>query len=308
MELPNNKGVLALIILLILAGGGGALYFLFKPKKKEEQLKNTPTEKIEEKPPVEGRDSLAGYKMPDNKIKDLFYDDTKEEPKTTALLLDSDEASNLIDETAKDMQNDPDVSKLIRKKYEIGKNIINQSFSDKKKEKLKYMFSRISGVDEEDYTTYPIYGEYEQLTSSLRRDLIAFNQVSFNDHNLTKKRKDSTWWFDSIGINVIFGSSKSHNYTAHEIWAGKVDERYLDFYKVVNGHDVSNILLIEKFKGGKSAYRAGGTYTLVSNWLNEMERFDLMTKEYAIDYLIQNGKIVRNADDKPNDKKGKMAL
>lgn len=300
MELQNNKGVLALVILFILAGGGTALYFLFKPKKEEKPKEQIKKKEEPKPPPVKGRDSLTGYRYDKNKIKDLFFDETKEDPKTTAVLLKSDEAKELIDDTMKDMQNDPDVSKLIRKKYEIGKNIISQAFNEKKKTELKKMFSLIDGVDSEDYTTLPVYGKYEGNASKLRQELKAFHDNYYKNHNLTKYRKDNgTWWFSSIGVNIVFGSSNSHNWSAHEIWAGQADRGSLNFYKTVNGHDVEDIFLIEKFKSdGNAAYVAGGTYTLVEKWLMEMSRFDDMTKEYAIDYLIQRGKIVRNEADK----------
>lgn len=302
----QNKGVLALVILMILAGGGAAFYFLLKPKKDE---KPKETKKQETKPPpVKGRESLTGYKMDDNKIRDLFYNQSKGDPKTTAFLLSSDEAKTLIDDTVKDMQNDPDVSKLIRKKYQIGKNIISQAFSEKKKTELKKMFALIDGVDPDDFTTLPVYGKYEGNASKLRQELKAFHNNYYKNHNLTKYRKDNgTWWFSSIGVNIVFGSSNSHNWSAHEIWAGQADRDSLDFYKIVNGHDVADIFLIEKFlSDGNSAYVAGGIYTLVEKWLMEMSRFDDVTKEYAIDYLIQKGKIVRNEADLNNSKNDKL--
>lgn len=292
---PNKLKPIFLIIglVLVLGGGGFAIWMVMK---KEEEPTETTTTNTQEQAPVGGRRNVTGIVDPEDlqhsSLSTSKDNKDRERPTYEAVLATSPEGQQLIEDRVKKIQLHSLDADTVRARYNIGRGLTDVSaFSTKAVADIGKMFALVPGVIQGDPLTYPVYGKYESKGEMLRADLEEFLNKDWSGYNLTEKRHGgNAWWLDSVGLNLMYGNQNAYVHTADQIWWYKADRAGLDFYKVLNGHDVSDRRLLEK-KHWKGIFNAGGAYKLAEIWLREMDKFDKVTREEAKDALELEGKI-----------------
>jgi hypothetical protein len=294
MEKPNKLKIPLLIIalLVILGGGGFAIWSI--TRKEDEQ----PTQKQEgtQAPPVGGRNDVTNlYTEEELQHSALFNENSPDKtPEYSAVLMTSSEGLKLIEDRMIKIQLNKKDSDFIRAKHSVGRTLVNNSaFSTKANQAIAKMFGLVAGTTEGNYKTYPVYGKFETEAAPLRADIENFLSKDGQGYNLTELRHGgNAWWFGSVGLNLMYGNSNAHLHSADQIWWYKADRAGLDFYKLINGHDVDDRRLLEK-RSGKGVFAAWGMYSLVKNWRDAMDFFDKVTREEAITALEREGLIRR---------------
>lgn len=295
MENKPKIMFLLLGLLVVLAAGSTALWFVLKkpstPSKPKEQA---------QQPTVTGRINASGFYTAEELAHSALSSGQKEnKPNYEPVLMTSQEGQRLIlDRMRKIQLNKADADK-VRAKHLVGRTLVDtNSFNSKALTHINKMFAQLPNVVEGDFLTYPVYGKFETEGEALRNDLKNFLSKSWDGYNLTEHRHGGdSHWLGSVELNLIYGNQNSFVHSADNIWWGVLDRDGLNFYKAINGHDVPDGRLLEKWNG-KGVFNAGGAYKLAQNWLKELDFFDKVTREEAIDALEEEGLIVRTKSKK----------
>ncbi|BDS13053.1 hypothetical protein [Aureispira anguillae] len=288
--------LLILGVLVILFGGGMAVWMVTR-KKEEPSAPIQNQEGAALPPPVTGRQDVSSlYSEEDLQHSALAGEQTPENrPDYTAVLMTSKEGKRLIlDRMQKIQLNKADSDKL-RAKHKVGRTLVgNNAFSPSANKAIDKMFGLVAGTTGGNYLTYPVYGKYETEAAPLRNDIENFLSKDGQGYNLTSLRHGgNAWWFSSVGLNLMYGNSSSHLHSADKIWWYKADRAGLDFFKLINGHNVPDRRMVDEKRNGQGVFAAWGMYTLVKRWRDEMDFFDKVTREEAITALEQEGLLKR---------------
>lgn len=293
-QAQNLKPIFLILGLLLVLGGGG--FAIWMVMKKEDQPQERIAANTEEQALVSGRQDVTNLYTEEQLSHTglVNHQGPDRTPEYTATLVDSNEGKRLIEARMEKIQLHLNDADFIRAKHQIGKGLVDATaFSHKALDNIGKMFALIPGVTQGNHLTYPVYGKFETKGEMLRGDLEEFLGRSWNGYNLTEHRHSgSSWWLDSVGLNLMYGNQNAYVHTADQIWWYKADRNGLDFYKVLNGHDVGDHRLLDK-KYGKGVFNAGGAYKLAEIWLREMDKFDKVTRQEAITALEKEGLIRR---------------
>jgi hypothetical protein len=298
MTKAQRNTLFALIIVLVLAAGIFALTKVLGTKEDPSEIHEGA-----DGPPVVGR--KADYNFTDE---ELTYDTIitdGENPEYVAYQLGTPKAEEIIQAEMKRIQNfEPDSTEAeafakVRQTHDIGGKLYTiAGFGDKANEIIREAFGSMSGVDPDNFHTYPIYGKYEAAGKAVRADLDRFLERSKDEkqrYNFTKWRhwEDEWWWFGSGWLNIMLFNDESHLASNDEIYWGKVDREGMDNFKVINGHGVPDKRLL-KFdsKSKEGAFNAWGAVKFCQVWRDEMDRLDYITREYAIKNLVYLGRLI----------------
>lgn len=310
---PKLKPVLLILgILIILTGGGVAIWAVVRNK---EQQAPHEAASIQPLPPVTGRKDVTDLYTEEELQHSALADKSKPDrtPEYQVVLISSKEGKQLIEDRMRKIQLNKRDADFLRAKHKIGHTLVNiRSLSHKANKAIDKMFGLVAGVTEGNYLTYPIYGKFEPLGQALRKDINTFLANNGQDYNLSMRRhRGNAWWFGSVGLNLLYGSKKAHVHSADKIWwyAGGQEARDgLDFFKLVNGHDVDDRRLLDmRLKNGKAVFHhlqinqagvqgtfaAWGIYRLVQLWKEQLDLFDKVTREEAITALEREGLLRR---------------
>jgi hypothetical protein len=294
MAKPKNLKIPLLIIALVVILGAGGFGIWSITRKEDEQ----PTERQEgsQAPPVGGRNDVSNlYTEEELQHSALFNNESPDNtPQYEAVLMTSDEGLNLIQDRMRKIQLNKKDADFIRAKHNVGRTLVNNSaFSTKANQAIAKMFGFVAGATEGNYKTYPVYGKFETEAAPLRSDISNFLAKDGQGYNLSELRHGGNrWWFGSVGLNLMYGNASSNLHSADQIWWYKADREGLDFYKLINGHDVEDRRLLDK-RNGQGVFAAWGMYSLVKNWRDAMDYFDKVTREEAITALEREGLIKR---------------
>ena len=294
MNQPNSQKLklplLIVVIILVLGGGGFAIWMV--TKKEDEQ---TTTQAPEGATALGRTDASSFYSEEDLQHSALVNTDLPDnKPDYEAVLMDSSEGKKLIEDRMAKIQLNKKDSDFVRAKHQVGRTLVgNKAFSSKANGAIAKMFGLIEGTTAGQYLTYPVYGRFETEGAPLRADIENFLSKDGYGYNLSQKRHSgNAWWFGSINLNLMYGSTSSYLHSADKIWWGQGSKSGLSFFKTVNSHDRKDKELL-KMKGVRGVYNAWGIYSLVKIWLAEMDRFDQVTKQEAITALEREGLIKR---------------
>lgn len=292
---PNQLKIIFLIfaIVLVLGGGGFALWSLTRKEDEQPIMQQTGSAP----PPVTGRQDVTNL-YTEQELNHTALATTKTPDKTPqykAVLMTSKEGLRLIADRMRKIQLNKKDADFIRAKHKVGQTLVNiKSFSSSANRAIDKMFGLVEGVTAGQYLTYPIYGQYETNGPRLRGDIENFLAKDGQGYNLTNLRHGgNAWWFSSVGLNLMYGNQSSHLHSADKIWWYKADRAGLDFFKLINGHNVEDRRLVDEKKNGKGVFAAWGMYTLVQMWRAELDFFDKVTREEAITALEREGLIRR---------------
>lgn len=316
-QVPPNKLKLLLLVFavfVVFVGGGIAIWSVTRKEDDESAI----TESLNEgsdKPPVGGRPNLTDfYTEEELQHSALVNNDLPDRtPEYQAVLINSDEGKRLVEDRMEKIQLNPYDADKLRAKHLVGKNLENiQSLSPAANAAIVDMFALVKGVTKGDYLTYPVYGRFETKGSALRADIDNFLSKDGQGYNLTIKRHGGNhWWFGSVGLNLMYGSKDAYVHSAGHIWwahiEGEKGRKGLDFYKLVNGHNVSDRRLLELQLDGKKVhdilqttlqgvtgiFAAWGVVDFVKEWKKAMDTFDKVTRQEAITALEREGLIRR---------------
>lgn len=303
--------LLILVIVLVLGGGGFAIWMA---TKKEEETIEQPQEGAK-LPPVGGRRDVSDIYTDEELAHSALVDESLPDrtPEYEAVLIDSKEGKKLIENRMKKIQLHIVDSDKLRKKHHVGRTLVgNKIFNTKANKAIEKMFGLVKGTTGGNYLTYPVYGRFETEAAPLRADIENFLSKDGQSYNMSQKRgSGSAWWFGSVGLNLMYGSNKAHVHSADKLWwyqGGKEARNGLDFFKLVNGHNVEDRRLLEmKMKNGKKVFdvfqiglpgvtgifAAWSMYNFVKEWRSAMDHFDLVTEQEAITALEREGLIKR---------------
>jgi len=291
MEKSNKLKIPLLIIALLVVFGGGSFAIWSITRKEEDEE----TESQIDGTPVGGRLDATNFYTAEELNNNQLFDKKSPDltPEYKAVLVSSTQGKQLVKDRAKKIQLSKVSSDLVRAKHDVGRTLVNNSaFSASANKEIAKMFGLIDGTTAGQWLTYPVYGQYETEAAPLRADIENFLAKDGQGYNLTNKRHSGNrWWFGSVGLNLMYGNSDSHLHTADNIWWGKLDRDGVDFFKKVNGHDTTDKHLVDKKKNGQGVFAAWGIYTLVKNWKAEMDYFDEVTRQEAIEVLEKEGMI-----------------
>jgi hypothetical protein len=289
--------LLILVLVLVLGGGGFAIWMV--TKKEEEQTAIQPQEGAT-LPPVGGRiDASSLYSDEELKHSALVNEDLPNRtPEYEAVLIDSKEGKKLIEDRMRTIQLNKKDSDFIRAKHLVGRTLVgNKVFNTKANKAIDKMFGLVEGTTAGNYKTYPVYGRFETEAAPLRADIENFLSKDGQGYNLTSRRHGgNAWWFGSVGLNLMYGSNDAHVHSADKLWwykGGQEGRDGLDFFKLVNGHNVDDKKLVDKKRNGKGVFAAWNMYNFVKEWRSAMDFFDKVTKEEAITALEREGLIKR---------------
>lgn len=295
MDKPKNNAkmpLLILAVLVVLGGGGFALWSMLKKEDSPEQPQETTAA-----PPVKGRlDVRELYTEEELQHSALVNQEAPNRtPEYSAVLMTSKTGLRLIEDRMRKIQLNKKDADFLRAKHKVGHSMVNiRNFSRSANKALEKMFALVAGVTAGDYLTYPIYGKYEPNGAALRADIEKFLSKNGQGYNLTNKRHGgNAWWFGSVGLNLMYGNQSAHLHSADQIWWYKADRNGLDFYKLVNGHNVPDRRMVDEIRNGQGVFAAWGMYNLVKLWRSSMDFFDKVTREEAIDALEREGLIRR---------------
>lgn len=302
MDKQSSKvGLLIFVIVLVLAGGGFAAWKVLGSNK-EEELNNQQERQTEELPPITGRTDATSAQtnvLTKELVAKLLGQQKQDpdEPKPTPVLQSSAEGKELIEERVKDIQLSEGAADQVRAIHKVGRTLVDtSSWTTKAIEAIGKMFGQLHNVDKDNYLTYPIFGKYETKGQPLRAELQRFLDQSWDGYNVTNKRHSGdAHWIGQLSLNLIYGGQNAYVHSEDEIWwmnQGQSVRDGLDFYKAVNGHDVSDRELLKKV-AGRPVFNAGVMYAFVQSWMNEMDYFDKVTKQTAIAALISEGYLMK---------------
>ena len=287
--------LLILVIVLVLGGGGFAIWMVTK-KEEEEIIVQAPQEGAES-PPVSGRTDVTNLYTDEELQHSALVNEElpNRTPEYEAVLMNSNEGKKLIEDRIRKIQLNIKDSDLIRAKHHVGRTLVgNRIFNTKANKAIEKMFALVDGTIGGEYLTYPVYGKYETEAAPLRADIENFLSKDGQGYNLTSLRHGgNAWWFGSVGLNLMYGNKKSHFHSADKIWWYKASRSGLNFFKLVNGHDFDDKVLVDKKRNGKGVFAAWNMYNLVKEWKSAMDHFDQVTKEEAIRALEREGLIKR---------------
>lgn len=300
MDQPQSqkfKVPLLIFVLVLVLGGGGFAIWMVTKKEDEETTTQTPEGA---KTLVGGRtDASSLYTDEELAFSGLVNEDAPNKtPEYEAVLKDSKEGQKLIEDRMRKIQLNKKDADFIRAKHSVGRTLVgNKLFSTKANRAIDKMFALVDGTTGGNYKTYPVYGKYETEAAPLRADIKNFLSKDGQGYNLTSVRHGgNAWWFGSVGLNLMYGSNHAHVHTADKLWwykGGKEGREGLDFFKLVNGHNVEDRTLVDKKRNGKGVFAAWGMYNFVKEWRSAMDFFDKVTKEEAITALEREGLIKR---------------
>lgn len=283
--------LLILALLVVLGGGGFAIWSVTRKEEQEERSSEGATGA-----PVKGRANVSGLYTEEELTYDpLFNKDTPDKtPEYEAVLMTSKQGIRLIEDRMRKIQQHRPTADRLRATHKIGHSLVNNPIFDFKANKaIQKMFSLVDGTDGTDSLTYPVYGKFEPDGQALREDIESFLSKDGQGYNLTEFRHGGNeWWFGSVGLNLMYGNGSSHLHSADKIWWYKADRTGLDFYKLVNGHDVGDRRLLEK-RNGQGVFAAWNMYNFVKEWKKQMDLFDSVTRDRAIEALEKEGLIRR---------------
>jgi hypothetical protein len=305
--------------LIVLGGGGAAAWFVLRKEDDPNENKET-----EERPETGDTSLLGGRNVPDQVVQSEVLKKLLAQagtggttttspaptvPKPEPVLASSDEGKMLIEERARLLQQTEVLSDSIRVNNRVGRTLLDSAtFDYNTQTAIKQMFSTFTnqGVDPENYRTYPIYGRWETNGTRLRSELQNYLDKGWRAFNLTQNGNRNDCFISSLSLNLLLGDRDSHIPSADKIWwAAGINQSRLDWYKKMNGHDVSNQSLLE-IKHGKPTYAAGYMYTFVQKWVAEIDYFDRVTVDEAKQQLINDGLII-NVEDKTQKIRGGTA-
>lgn len=304
--------LLILALIVVLGGGGFAIWMVTRKEDDNEQ------EQLEvgKKPPVSGRlDATQLYTEEELAFSGLVDENSPDyTPEYTAVLMTSTEGKRLIETRMRKIQQNKKDSDFIRAKHKVGRTMFNNSaFSTKANKAIQKMFSLVDQTDGANYLTYPVYGKYETDGPTLRADIDEFLSKDGQGYNMSMKRNGGNpWWFGSVGLNLMYGSKDAYVHSADQIWWAHIEgdkgRKGLDFFKLVNGHNVSDHRLLEmrlpnggtvfdhrliNQPGVKGIFAAWGMVDLVKKWRNEIDYFNKVTRDEAIAALEREGLLRR---------------
>ncbi len=295
MDKANNLKLplLLLAIVLILGGGGFAIWMVTKKEedKVPEQRKGGAA------PPVQGRtDATSLYTEAELQHSGLVNKDSPDKtPEYSAVLMTSPDGLRLIRDRMEKIQLNKKDADFVRAKHKVGRTLVgNRAFSTAANKAIDKMFGLVDGATGGQYLTYPVYGKFEPDADPLRADIENFLSKDGQGYNLTSVRHGgNAWWFGSVGLNLMYGNKSSHLHSADQIWWYKADREGLDFFKLVNGHNVDDRRMVDEKRNGKGVFAAWGMYNLVKEWKAQMDFFDKVTRLEAIAALEREGLIRR---------------
>jgi hypothetical protein len=297
MDKQANKVKLPLLILaivLVLGGGGFAIWMV--TRKEDEPIQEQRQEGAE-LPPVNGRLDVTNlYTEEELQHSGLVNKDSPDKtPEYSAVLMTSTDGLRLIADRMEKIQLNKKDADLIRAKHNVGRTLVgNKAFSTAANRAIDKMFGLVDGTTAGNYKTYPVYGKFETEAAPLRADIENFLSKDGQGYNLTSLRHGgNAWWFGSVGLNLMYGNGSSHLHSADQIWWYKADRAGLDFFKLVNGHNIEDKRLADEKRNGKGVFAAWGMYNLVKEWKSQMDFFDKVTRIEAIAALEREGLIRR---------------
>lgn len=286
--------LLILAIVLVLGGGGFAIWMV---TKKEDESVQEQRQEGAEKAPVSGRQDVSNlYTEEQLQHTGLVNENSPDKtPEYSAVLMTSKDGLRLIADRMQKIQLNKKDADFIRAKHQVGRTLVNnKAFSSKANKAIDKMFGLVDGTTAGNYKTYPVYGKYETEAAPLRADIENFLSKDGQGYNLTSLRHGGNrWWFGSVGLNLMYGNKSSHLHSNDDIWWYKASRSGLDFYKLVNGHNVEDKRLADEKRNGKGVFAAWGMYNLIKEWKAQMDFFDKVTREEAIAALEREGLIRR---------------
>lgn len=309
-----NKGpstVMIVLLIVILIGGAIGMWMFLRPKSDDDG-----GDEGDEFTP--GRNDATGTftELTPERIRELFGENpeggSNKEPVTNGpgssadnpLYYKSQQAQQLIAETAIELQANETIMDTIRGNYKIGKALFK--FNNDMQSAVVSMFKKLAGVSfstARPYLTFPIYGTYEPIGKDLRAELQNILNKGSKGINLCPRPVQSAeeyWWLPSIELNLLMGTTNQFVPTHHAVWNGKnFDGRdeMLDFYKNLNGWHVTDEALVRVVDasgqfdrppwdvGVKAKYPATSVITLVERWIEAIDHLDKVVQWEAINFL-----------------------
>lgn len=305
MEHPSSKtGLLIAVILLVLVGGGFAAWKVLGTNKDDEEP--VQEQRQEQLPPITGRKD-ASSEATNILTKDLVAKllgnqkdpNAPPPPKPVAVLQNSEAGKALIQERMKYIQMNEGAADEVRAIHKVGRTLVDtSSWTSQAIEAISGMFAQLHQVEKNNYLTYPIFGKYETKGEPLRKELQRFLAQSWDGYNVTNQRHSGdAHWIGQLSLNLMYGSQNAYVHSEDEVWwmnQGESVRKGLDFFKAVNGHNVSDRELLKRVHG-RPVYNAGVMHAFVKSWMAEMEYFDRVTEQTAIAALIAEGYLVKTA-------------
>lgn len=306
-----KKGVstgLIVILIVILIGGGVGVFFALKPKK--DQPEGSSAGNSNEEGGAEGRDiSDHQFQLTPDFIASVL---AQQKPSPTTgkgsspdnpLYYKSNQALELIANTAQDMQLHEATMNIIRANYDIGKGMM--AANSEQQECIDELFSKLLNVDltsdpDRRYLAYPVYGTFEPQGKKYRAELQNLVNAGWEGLNLTDLRDGSSpWWCQQIGLNLLVGTTVYNTPTTHNTWASWAPRSELNFFKKFNqmwvdDKDLADVYLNRNnsqqvvgktHPDARAAYCATGMYEFVRRWISEIDRLDEMTRFEAFKWL-----------------------
>lgn len=294
-QLSKLKIPLLIIALLVILGGGG--FAIWSVTRREDQ--GTERREGAEGSPVGGRVDASGLYTAEELAYNPLFDENSPDrtPEYEAVLVTSSEGHRLIEDRMRKIQTHRPTIDKIRLTHQIGRNLVNNTlFSPQANKAVQKMFDLVDGVTGSNYKTYPVYGKFEPNGAALKADINNFLAQDGQGYNVSNARhKGNAWWFGSVYLNLMYGSNKSHLHSVDKIWWGAGGQEMrdgLDFFKLVNGHDVSDHRLLKGTPDGKQGiFAAWNMYNFVKQWKAAIDHLDTVTRQAAIDALEKEGKI-----------------
>jgi hypothetical protein len=287
--------LLILVLVLVVGGGGFAIWMV--TRKEEEQVVAQEKQEGATLPPVGGRTDVSTlYTDEELAFSGLVNEEAPDRTfEYTAVLMTSNDGKRLIEDRMKKIQLNKKDADFIRAKHNVGRTLVgNRIFNTNANKAIDKMFGLVEGTSAGNYKTYPVYGKHETEAAPLRADIENFLSKDGQGYNLTSLRHGgNAWWFGSVGLNLMYGNNSSHLHSADQIWWYKADRNGLDFFKLVNGHNIDDRRLVDEKRNGKGVFAAWGMYNLVKEWRSAMDFFDKVTREEAITALEREGLIRR---------------
>ena len=295
--------ILIVLLIVILIGGGLGAWFVLRPKDDDDIIAPTPVDK--DPTGATGRDNQGDAQqnltaaeilaLMSNSSTGLGGGDGDDAPldgvigsETNPYKIWTPTAQALIDEMSARIQNHTESVDLIRAKYDIGQSMVGNTGDQV--QAVKNMMEKLPGVDttaDKYYLSFPVYGTLETQGAKYRSNLQRIITAGWRGLNLSDARNgDAPWWLPDISLNLLVGTTSSSTPDAHTIWMGWVQRPEMQFFKGMNGLWKSDQELLKKVDG-KGVYNAGGMYTWVERWVEEIDRLDKVTRWEALRRLMR---------------------